>query len=98
MLRNVFGVKYSRALGILEKYICTPEETHEWKRKNTEIMQLFEEDKKKKREKEDFVNSLFISGKAYPPYLPPKEFDTKFEKRKEEQEKKKQEPEDIIPF
>ncbi|MFA7718113.1 MAG: CHC2 zinc finger domain-containing protein [Candidatus Absconditabacterales bacterium] len=101
LLTDVFGIKPSRALGMLEKYIYTPEEMKEWEKKNQLIMDILEISPEQE-EKKDFVRYL-IHRERYndSPYFPKKQFEAEFIKRKKEKERKKNEKgdeEDVLPF
>ncbi|EKD24617.1 MAG: hypothetical protein ACD_80C00181G0003 [uncultured bacterium (gcode 4)] len=95
-IKKAWDKKYSTAVGMLEKYICTPAETEEWRKRNTVVI----ESKKispEHEEKKEFVKSL-SSGE----YLPKKQFEAQFAQRKKEKTAKDNEishnDEDELPF
>ena len=101
VVRNLLGLKYSRALWVLEKYICTPEETQERKKRDKMTQELFAAQKEQSNEKREFVRDMHIEAYPIPPYFPKKKFEAKFKQRKAERAQKEQEkgnPEDKFPF
>ncbi len=81
---------------MLEKYICTPEETEEWKKKDQAVRETHQISLEQE-EKKEFVRSL-SSGE----YLPKKEFEAQFAQRKKEKNEKNNDTshndEDELPF
>ena len=82
---------------MLEKYIYTPEETEDRRKKNQLIMEIFERTPERK-EKHDFARSLNRQQATSPivPYLSKKKFEEKFAKRKEENALKTQANENAL--
>lgn len=75
---NVLDINYARALGMLEKYIYTPEQAKKWREENERIKSFYKMTPEQE-EKERFVSSLSLRNV---PYLSKKEFNKEFSERK----------------
>ena len=76
---------------MLEKYICTPEETEDWRKKNQIIRDIFQTTPEQ-IDRRAFARSRRDKSAYYgaPPYLSKKKFNEEFAKQKEEQAVKNQ--------